>query len=156
MKFFAFYIFFTAVFIASCRDSVQKAPLDYSGEVRKKDNALLKMNNYVVRRNQELIKQFVKRTGLDMKETGSGLWVEIYEMGKGNPVKSGDIVEMSYKLQLLDGTLVDSSTVNKPKVFRVGKGGIEAGLEEGVLLLHVGDRARLIIPPHMGFGSLTF
>ena len=132
---------------------MQKPPVDYSGKSRKEDKALLNMNNYVVKRNQELIKQFVKRTGIEMQETGSGLWYGIYENSKGNPVKNGDIVELSYKLLLLDGTLIDSSGNKNPKVFRVGKGGVEAGLEEGALLLHVGDRARLIIPPHLAFGN---
>jgi FKBP-type peptidyl-prolyl cis-trans isomerase FkpA len=141
------------IILSSCRDSVQKAPVDFSDINKKKNETLLNMNNYVARRNQELIGQFVKRTELDMKETGSGLWYGIYEEGKGKVVNKGDKVEFSYILKLLDGTPVDSASVSKPKILRSGKGGVESGLEEGILLLHEGDHAFFIIPPHLAFGN---
>jgi len=34
----------------------------------------------------------------------------------------------------------------------VGHGGVESGLEEAVLLLHAGDKARIIIPSHLAYG----
>jgi FKBP-type peptidyl-prolyl cis-trans isomerase len=146
-------ILFTLIILFSCRDSVQQAPFDFYDINKKKNETLLNMNNYVARRNQELIRQFVKRTQLGMKETGSGLWYGIYKKGNGKPVNKGDKVEFSYNLKLLDGTPVDSALVSKPKIFRSGKGGVEAGLEEGILLLHEGDRAFFIIPPHLAFGN---
>ena len=39
------------------------------------------------------------------------------------------------------------------KQFRIGQGGVESGLEEGVLLLlHEGDKATFIMPPHLAHG----
>jgi FKBP-type peptidyl-prolyl cis-trans isomerase FkpA len=146
-------ILFGMIFLCSCRYSVQQAPVDYTSVNKKKNETLLNMNNYVARRNQELIGQFVKRTKLEMKETGSGLWYGIYEKGKGKAVNKGDKVEFSYILKLLDGTPVDSAMLNNPKIFRSGKGGVEAGLEEGILLLHEGDHAFFIIPPHLAYGN---
>ncbi|HOI87851.1 MAG TPA: FKBP-type peptidyl-prolyl cis-trans isomerase, partial [Lentimicrobium sp.] len=40
------------------------------------------------------------------------------------------------------------------KEFLIGRGGVESGLEEGILLLRVGDKAKFIIPSHLGFGLL--
>jgi len=139
--------------LAACRQEVQKALPDPSSQSNKNDIALLKMNNYIAKRNQELIQQFVKRTGLNAKETGSGLWLEIYENGSGNAVNKGDIIVLSYYLKLLDGTPIDSALTISPKSFKSGNGGVESGLEEGILLLHVGDKARLIIPPHLAYGN---
>jgi FKBP-type peptidyl-prolyl cis-trans isomerase len=34
----------------------------------------------------------------------------------------------------------------------IGKGGVEAGLEDGILLMHEGGRAKFIIPSHLAFG----
>ena len=39
-------------------------------------------------------------------------------------------------------------------VFTVGKGEVISGLEEGILLLHIGDKAKFIIPSHLAYGLL--
>jgi FKBP-type peptidyl-prolyl cis-trans isomerase FkpA len=153
MKFIIPLILLLILIITSCRNKVQQAPVNFSAEKNRKNETLIKMNSYVAKRNKELISQFVKRTGLKMKDTGSGLWYEIYSEGNGIPVKQGDIVQIVYCLKLLDGSFIDSSTVAKPKSFRVGKGGVESGLEEGILLLHEGDHARFILPPHIAYGN---
>ena len=147
------YILLCLILLSSCRNKVQQAPINFSAKNNRENETLLKMNSYVAKRNQELICQFVKRTGLEMKETGSGLWYSIYEKGKGKPVKQGKLVEFSYKLRLLDGTLIDSASVENPKSFRVGKGGVEPGMEEGILLLHEGDHVWFIFPPHIAYGN---
>ena len=67
-------------------------------------------------------------------------------------IKTGDIVALDYELRLLDGELVYSSKENGLKVFIVGRGGVESGLEEAVLHLHKGDEAEIIIPSHLAYG----
>jgi FKBP-type peptidyl-prolyl cis-trans isomerase len=146
-------LFILSFAIASCRGKVQVAPHDFTAQKSKENETLVGMNTYVTKRNQELIGQFVKRTGLNLKETGSGLWYRVYLKGKGKAVKKGDKVDVSYTVCLLDGTPIDSVAVAKPKSFRSGKGGVEAGLEEGILLMNEGDRAWFIIPPHLAFGN---
>jgi len=135
--------------LKSCKNEVQVV----QGDGNQKSETLIKMNNYVAKRNQELVAKFVKRTGLAMTETGSGLWYGVYSNGDGKKVKSGDIVCISYNLRLLDGTRIDSVSSSQPKEFQAGKGGVEAGLEEGILFLHEGDSARFIIPPHLAHGN---
>jgi FKBP-type peptidyl-prolyl cis-trans isomerase FkpA len=36
----------------------------------------------------------------------------------------------------------------------VGRGGVESGLEEGILLLNEGGRAQFIMPPHLAHGLI--
>jgi FKBP-type peptidyl-prolyl cis-trans isomerase FkpA len=55
---------------------------------------------------------------------------------------------------LLNGDLAYSSGQTGPKEFEIGHGGVESGLEEGILLLHVGDHAKFIVPSHLAFGLL--
>ncbi|MCB9013975.1 MAG: FKBP-type peptidyl-prolyl cis-trans isomerase [Bacteroidales bacterium] len=153
MKRYSIYFFGLILLLTSCRHNVQEAPRDLDAEAGRKKEKLIDINNYVARRNNEMIARFVKRTNLNMKETGSGLWYGIYFKGKGREVKSGNIVKMSYSLRLLDGTPIDSAGSDHPKIFRTGKGGVESGLEEGVMLLHQGDSARFIIPPHLAYGN---
>jgi FKBP-type peptidyl-prolyl cis-trans isomerase len=87
-----------------------------------------------------------------MEETGSGLWVGIYQKGSGPRVEFGKLVTIEYSIMLLNGELIYSSATEGKKVFVVGRGGVEAGLEEGILLLREGDKARLIMPPHLAHG----
>ncbi len=153
MKKFILHILLLILAFGSCKPVVQQQTTDPAILGKKKEKALININNYLARRNQELLQQFVKRTELQGRETGSGLWYGIYEKGTGNAVASGDLVEFTFYLSLLDGTPIDSTTIEQPKSFRSGKGGLEAGLEEGVLLLHEGDRVRFIIPPHLAYGN---
>lgn len=55
---------------------------------------------------------------------------------------------------LVDGTVFDSSYKrNQPIDFALGVGQVIQGWDEGISLLQVGDKARLVIPPQLGYGS---
>jgi FKBP-type peptidyl-prolyl cis-trans isomerase FkpA len=115
---------------------------------------LQKANKYLVKEYAERIKKYVDRHGWNMKQTETGLWYEIYYHGKGKQVKTGDFVKINYDVYLLDGTLCYSSDSLGPKEFTVGHGGVESGLEEGILMLREGDKARFIMPPYLAHGLL--
>lgn len=114
--------------------------------------ALVGANRILVKKDYERIKSFVERKGWNMVETSSGLWYQIVEKGDGKPAEKDLLVSFAYTLTLLDGTLIYDSDSTGLKRFRIGSGGVETGLEEGVLLLGVGDKARFIIPPHLAHG----
>jgi FKBP-type peptidyl-prolyl cis-trans isomerase len=57
-------------------------------------------------------------------------------------------------VRLIDGSEIYSSDQSGNKEFVIGRGGVESGLEEGILLMRQGDRAKFIIPSHLGFGLL--
>ena len=78
----------------------------------------------------------------------------IYKHGKGIKSKTGQIALLNYKISLLDGTLCYSSDSLGTKSFAIGHGGVESGLEEGILLLHEGDKARFIMQPFKAHGLL--
>lgn len=55
---------------------------------------------------------------------------------------------------LVDGTVFDSSYKrNQPIDFALGVGQVIQGWDEGISLLQVGDKARLVYPPQLGYGS---
>ncbi len=141
-----------SILFTACRPETQ-VPSNRVAKERQMSNELIKINHYVVKRNQELITNFVRRTGWDMHTTGTGLWYMITVHGQGPEVKNGEVVVLSYRILLLDGEVIDSASAAHPKSFVVGHGGVEAGLEEGVKLLHQGDSARLILPPHLAHGN---
>ncbi len=87
-------------------------------------------------------------------ETPSGLRYKILQNGDGKKAEKGKGVSVHYKGQLLDGTVFDSSyTRKKPIDFTLGIGQVIPGWDEGIQLLKVGDKARLVIPSHLAYGS---
>lgn len=115
---------------------------------------LKRVNKFLAEKDQERIRSFVSRRDWNMQTTGSGLWYMIYEKGDGVPVESGMFVKLNYEIRLLDGTLCYSSDSTGAKVFQVDQGDETQGLHEGLKYLAEGDRARLIMPPHLAHGLI--
>jgi FKBP-type peptidyl-prolyl cis-trans isomerase FkpA len=87
-----------------------------------------------------------------MNETGSGLFYSIYEKTEGEHASKGKIALLNFNISLLNGKEVYSSDEKGVIEFEIGKGNVESGLEEGVLLMKTGEKARLIIPSHLAHG----
>jgi len=88
------------------------------------------------------------------KKTDSGLRYQILQEGDGKKAEKGQTVSVHYKGQLADGTVFDSSYKrNQPLDFPLGQGQVIPGWDEGIGLLKVGDKARLVIPSDLGYGS---
>lgn len=121
---------------------------------RKMDEHLIYANKQVVKEEAEQIERFIKRYHWKMNETGSGLRYDIYLHGTGVKAEPGKLAVLKYNVRLINGTEIYSSDKNGLKEFIIGHGGVESGLEEGILLLRAGDRAKFIIPSHLGFGLL--
>ncbi|NKB71399.1 MAG: FKBP-type peptidyl-prolyl cis-trans isomerase [Candidatus Latescibacteria bacterium] len=86
--------------------------------------------------------------------TRSNLGVILLKAGGGCAPRQGDLVEVHYTGTLLNGEKFDSSRDrNEPFSFALGTGRVIAGWDEGIALLQVGDQARLIVPPQLGYGS---
>ncbi len=114
----------------------------------------IEINRQLVGEEQKTIARYVEDQGLDMHRTETGLWYVISEEGAGNNVVKGKVVSLDYKIWLLDGTLCYSSANDGQKVFLVGQGGVESGLEEGILMLKKGSKATFIMPPHLAHGLI--
>jgi peptidylprolyl isomerase len=76
------------------------------------------------------------------------------KQGDGPKVTLGKRVTVHYTGYLLNGTKFDSSVDrNQPFSFNVGIGQVIQGWDEGLMLLNVGSKAKLIIPSYMGYGE---
>jgi len=113
---------------------------------------LVKVNKKLVKTEDERIDDFIRRHNWKMGKTGTGLRYLIYKHGDGEKAKKDKVAVLNFKVGLLTGDDLYSSDSKGPKVFKIGQGGVESGLEEGILLLRVGDRAKFIIPSHLAFG----
>ncbi len=115
---------------------------------------LVKVNRYIVKKDQATIKNLIAREGWQMTPTQTGLWYMIINHGNGKKAEKGDVISLKYRISLPDGNTVYSSDSLGLKTFRIGQGNVESGLEEGVLLLHQGDQAKFIMPPYLAYGLI--
>ena len=107
-----------------------------------------------VKAEREAKRAELDKLAVGFEETASGLRYQILQKGAGVKAEKGNTVSVHYKGQLPDGTVFDSSYKRKqPLEFPVGVGQVIAGWDEGIQLLHVGDKARLVIPSDLGYGS---
>ena len=99
-------------------------------------------------------KELLDKVAAGYDETNSGLRYKIIQKGDGKKATKGAKVSVHYKGQLLDGTVFDSSYKRKQPIdFNVGIGQVISGWDEGIQLLQVGDKARLVIPSHLAYGE---
>lgn len=90
-----------------------------------------------------------------MTKTGSGLQYYIYEHGvidSSYSPRKGNLAELEYEITLMDGTLCDKTEKDEYVELMVDNSDVESGVQEAVKLLSIGDRAKLIIPSHIGHG----
>lgn len=88
------------------------------------------------------------------EKTSSGLRYQITEKGNGKKAEKGNTVSVHYSGKLANGQEFDSSFKrNQPLEFVVGVGQVIEGWDEGLQLLYVGDKARLVIPSYLGYGT---
>jgi FKBP-type peptidyl-prolyl cis-trans isomerase len=81
----------------------------------------------------------------------SGLQYKILQEGTGPKPTAADTVTVNYRGTLLDGTEFDSSYKRgQPVSFPVG--GIIKGWTEALLLMPVGSKWQLFIPPELAYG----
>lgn len=99
-------------------------------------------------------KEAMDKIAAGFDETPSGLRYKIIQKGNGKPATKGSNVSVHYKGQLSDGTVFDSSYQRKQPIdFTIGVGQVISGWDEGIQLLKVGDKARLVIPSELAYGS---
>lgn len=135
----------------SCREEVRPKPANPAKQLKE---PLINANREVVRTETEQISDFLKRYKWDVAETGSGLRYMVYHHGDGPEVQKFQEVTLDYAVTFLNGDTAYTSREKGRLVFVPGKAQVISGLEEGILLLRQGDKAKFIIPSHLAFGLI--
>lgn len=119
------------------------------------------------RAKEEDAKKKIEELMKGAEVTASGLGYIITERGTGPKPEIGQKVKVNYAGYLVDGSIFDTSIQSlaekegiynparpyKPLEMPYGpQAPVIEGWKEGIQLLSIGDKARLIIPPHLGYG----
>ena len=151
-----FLLLFIAILVISLLTSCGNEPQQASStrHLGMMDDSLIQYNKQVVKDEDQEIVSLVYRYHWNMSKTATGLRYMIYKNGTGDPAAKNKMVRISYSVRLMNGDLCYSSGPNDPREFKIGHSSVESGLEEGILLMRVGDRAKFIVPSHLAFGLL--
>lgn len=90
----------------------------------------------------------------DTITTQSGLKYIVVDKGSGVHAENEKSVEVHYTGYLTSGKIFDSSRDRgEPLEFTLGVGKVIKGWDEGIALMSVGDKLKLIIPPDLAYGK---
>jgi len=107
-----------------------------------------------MKKDDALMQEYIKKNGLNMQKTASGIYYQVLKPGTGATPKPGQSVSVNYNGTLLSGKLFDSSDKQgKPIDFPIGQGAVIPGWDEGIALLNKGSKAILLIPSPLAYGT---
>jgi FKBP-type peptidyl-prolyl cis-trans isomerase len=133
----------------SCKE---KQPKVSEEEFIATEKKMIEVNRIMLSKDKRRIEGYIEREQLDMHESPTGLWYSVQNPESGELIKPEMNVSLEYSVGLLDGMICYSSEKDGIKSFRVGRGGVESGLEEGILMMKAGGTAKFILPPHLAYG----
>jgi len=136
-------------FLISCNPPVQERELNNTDSL---SNKLVALNKYLVGKDSAVIEDYIAKKKWKVTRTATALCYEIYKHGNGKKAETGKSATIKYRVELSDGTLCYTSDSLGLKTFQIGEGGVESGLEQGILMMREGDSAHLILPPHLAHG----
>ncbi|HTG67505.1 MAG TPA: peptidylprolyl isomerase [Flavobacterium sp.] len=141
-------------------DALETLEIVRVGEEAQKWNAVEAFRTFEGNRKKRLeaeknaAEEAMGKLAAGFEKTESGLRYQFIQRGEGKKAENGKTVSVHYTGQLPDGKVFDSSYPRKkPIEFPLGKGNVIEGWDEGIALLQVGDKARFVIPAHLGYGS---
>ena len=107
--------------------------------------------------DEETIKQYLSKNGItNAQRQASGLYYVpgTFAAGSAQAV-AGKTVSVLYTGALMDGTVFDASSKhgNTPISFVLGRGQVIPGWDEGIALMHKGEKGQLLIPSALGYGQ---
>ncbi len=110
---------------------------------------MINANRTIARSEETSIDEYVARRGWKMAKTGSGVRLWEYGVGQGPQVAYEDSVHIVYDVEAINGTPLYKGVRED---YVAGRRQEMVGLDEAVLRLHHGSRAKVILPSNLGYG----
>jgi peptidyl-prolyl cis-trans isomerase A (cyclophilin A) len=141
-------------------DKIESIEIIREGEEAEKWNAIEAFRTFEGSREKRIeeakkqAEEAMEKLAAGFDTTESGLRYKMIQKGSGKKAEKGKTVSVHYSGSLENGEVFDSSYKRKQPIdFKLGQGQVIEGWDEGIALLQVGDKARFVIPSHLGYGS---
>jgi hypothetical protein len=142
------------LFFSCDNDPIQEDQklLPYSVVKKIHREELLNWNKNLVEIDYTVIQKYIERRKWTMEVSESGLYYQIYYKTDNQEAADGLVAVFSYSTSLLDGTVLYTSDEFGNRELHLGHNQDESGLNEGLMMMKKGEKARFILPPHLAFG----
>lgn len=132
--------------------AISESPAINEDDLLLRLSAYLSMDTSRAAREQNQIVDYAIENLLDVQVTNSGLFYSIEQQGGNGSIAWGDYLSVHYKGYLLDGTIfADSRKQDRLLDFYVGN--MIDAWNEGLQLIGVGGKIKLLVPSHLGYGE---
>ncbi|MCB0409691.1 MAG: FKBP-type peptidyl-prolyl cis-trans isomerase [Flavobacteriales bacterium] len=112
-----------------------------------------KMLKEIAEREKADRDKYLTENNITTEPTPSGLIYIELKKGNGKKPTATDVVKVHYTGKLLNGTVFDSS-VERGEPVEFGLNQVISGWTEGLQLMGIGGKAKLIIPSTIGYGPM--
>lgn len=110
---------------------------------------LINANKTIARSEETTIDEYVARRRWQMEHLPEGARVWEYQKGKGKKIDFEDSVHIHYDIEAINGKLIYKDLDEK---YVAGRRQQMIGLDQAVMQLHRGSRAKVILPSSLGYG----
>lgn len=137
-----------ALLASACGDRTPVIELEPDNSTLVKEN-MINANRVVIQSEATQIESYLKRRGWDMKALPSGALYKEYTHGSGNAILAEENVEVTYRLEALDGTAIYTNQID---TLQVGKRQVTPALDDLLQQLCYGSQAWMIAPSNAAYG----
>ena len=106
-------------------------------------------NRTIAQSEETSINEYVARRKWDMQKLPEGVRLWEYEKGRGPKINVEDSVHIVYSVEAINGKLIYSDITDD---YVAGRRQQMIGLDQAVLQLSVGSRAKVILPSNLAYG----
>ena len=140
------------LFIYSCSSNKPRKPINFESQSSMSES--IERAKKIYEKERRLLEEYAKKSPYDFLESTHGFFYTITKknMGKGARPKAGDIVVFDYNVKNLKGEIIyDFDYIGQQNIL-LDKQKLIYGLNEGVKMMKVSEKAIFLLPSHRAYG----
>ena len=144
-----FVVALMSIVVFSCGKPSPQLPSNKGETVESKEaNVLLQHNLQLAQKEDSILKHYVSSQDVAFSKSELGFWYRIQTKTQGSMLHDKDSCRFLLKLSLMDAQVVRE----EERSAVLGRKELLKGLEEGLKLMHKGEKAMFIIPWYLAYG----
>lgn len=141
-------IIICSALLAACHNDPPIVGRPTSGQKDLKEH-LINANRTIAQSEETSINEYIARRGWNMEKLPEGARLWEYEKGNGKKIDFEDSVHITYSVEAINGKTIYNDIKED---YVAGRRQQMIGLDQAVLQLSVGSRAKVILPSNLGYG----